>query len=173
MTCQLITLGKKGKQTNRSTAQSFLTSPLLIPKVFDTLAKRYQNRPGGYTRIYKYGHRPGDNAPKAILELVDGPKDTKFEMTARKVGWEILGWKERGKHTNLYRGIERGVESVDVLGGNAGYLRERTRTDVMKVLRFRAGTDRNTFGKKTAEYLVCATSVDLSHSNLTFLRTSY
>jgi large subunit ribosomal protein L17 len=133
-------------------------SPSLLPKVFDTLATRYRNRPGGYTRIYKYGHRPGDNAPKAILELVDGPRDTKFEMAARKVGWEVLGWKERGKHTKLYQGIERGVETIDVLGGNASYLRERTRIDVMKVLRNRPGSERATFGKKAADYLVCVTS---------------
>lgn len=131
-----------------------LTTPLLIPKVFNELAKRYQNRPGGYTRIYRYGHRPGDNAPKAVLELVDGPKDTKFEMAARKVGWEVMSWKERGEHTDLYHGIERGVESIHVAGGNASFLRERTRTDVMKVLKYRPGTDRAVLEKKAADYLV-------------------
>jgi large subunit ribosomal protein L17 len=125
-----------------------------MPKLFETLAVRYRQRPGGYTRIYKYGNRPGDNAPKAVLELVDGPRDTKFEMTARKVGWEVMGWKERGEHTGLYQGVERGVEAIDVLGGNAGFLREETQKTVQKILRYRPGSDRQVFGKKAAEYLV-------------------
>lgn len=150
---KLITLGKKGSESNRSTAQAFLTSTRLMPKLFETLAVRYRQRPGGYTRIYKYGHRPGDNAPKAVLELVDGPRDTKFEMTARKVGWEVMGWKERGEHTGLYQGMERGVETIDVLGGNAGFLRDETRKTVQKILRYRPAPDRQIFGKKAAEYL--------------------
>ncbi|KAH9978890.1 hypothetical protein BGW80DRAFT_1281610, partial [Lactifluus volemus] len=43
-----------------------------------------------YTRIHKFGHRPGDNAPHAVLELVDGPRDIKFEMAARATGWDVL-----------------------------------------------------------------------------------
>ena len=65
----------------------------LVPKVFTDLAQRYAERPGGYTRIHKYGNRPGDNAPHAILELVDSPRDLRFAMTARAVGWELLGKK--------------------------------------------------------------------------------
>lgn len=128
-------------------------TPTLLSKVFDTLAQRYRDRPGGYTRIYRYGQRPGDNAPKAILELVDGPKDTKFELTARKVGWEVMGWKQRGLHTDVYEGIERGVESIDI-GGQTGFLKPITRQDVTEVLRYRPKEDRHTFGTKAAEYLV-------------------
>ncbi|KAG8749000.1 hypothetical protein FRC14_001771 [Serendipita sp. 396] len=150
---KLITLGKKGNASHRSSALSFLMSPRLLPKVFDTLATRYKHRPGGYTRIYRYGHRPGDNAPKAVLELVDGPRDTKFEMLARRVGWEVKGWTEKGEHTKLYKGIEKGVESIEVLGGNAGFLSKETREDVTKILRFRPSDDRTTFGQKAAGYL--------------------
>ena len=44
-----------------------------VSKLFDDLGPRYQDRPGGYTRILKCGFRPGDNAPMAIIELVDRP----------------------------------------------------------------------------------------------------
>lgn len=75
-------------------------------------------------------------------------------MLARKVGWEVLGWTERGEHTNLYRGIEGGVETIDVLGGKAGFLSPRLRADIITMLRFRPGSDRELFGKKAASYLV-------------------
>lgn len=55
------------------------------------LAKRYEERPGGYTRLHLYGNRPGDNAPRALLELVDNAKgDLKVEITARAMGREAL-----------------------------------------------------------------------------------
>ena len=53
--------------------------------MFDTLAERYKNRAGGYTRVLKLEPRLGDNAPQSILELVDGKKDMKFSLTARVV----------------------------------------------------------------------------------------
>ena len=43
-----------------------------LAKLFSVLGPRYQNRQGGYTRIYKLGMRHGDNAPRAIIELIDG-----------------------------------------------------------------------------------------------------
>lgn len=151
----MITLAKKGKQTHKSSAQSILISSVLLPKLWEELATRYRDRPGGYTRLYKYGNRPGDNAPKAVLELVDGPRDTKFEMLARRVGWEVLEWKARGQHTGLYKGIERGVESIDVKGGKASYLSPETRAQISKVFRYRPRADRTVFGEKAAQHLVC------------------
>ena len=79
-------MGKKGDLPAYHRANAFLLEPRLTPKVFKELAERYKDRVGGYTRIHKYGNRPGDNAPHAILELVDNPHDLKFEMTARAVG---------------------------------------------------------------------------------------
>lgn len=51
-----------------------------MPKLFDELATRFQNRQGGYTRIQRIGKRYGDNAPMAVIEYIDGPTDTKKEM---------------------------------------------------------------------------------------------
>ena len=50
---------------------------LIVKKVFDELAPRYRDRPGGYTRIMKIGFRHGDNAPVVLMELVDHPAPEK------------------------------------------------------------------------------------------------
>ena len=55
----------------------------LLPKLFGPLRERYANRPGGYTRVLRIEPMKHDQAPSAILELVDGPKDIRFAMTAR------------------------------------------------------------------------------------------
>ncbi len=74
---KLITLGKKGGLANRRLAQSRLRDPEMLKKLFDVLAPRYQERKGGYTRIYKAGYRHGDNAAVAIIELVDRDRAAK------------------------------------------------------------------------------------------------
>jgi len=67
---KIITLGKKGDLHARRQALSYLTDETVVRKLFDELAKRYDDRPGGYTRIIKTGFRKGDGAPMAIVELV-------------------------------------------------------------------------------------------------------
>lgn len=57
----------------------------IIPKLFGPLRERYMSRPGGYTRVLRVEPKKADQAPSAILELVDGPKDMRFAMTARAV----------------------------------------------------------------------------------------
>jgi large subunit ribosomal protein L17 len=57
----------------------------LLPKLFGPLRERYADRPGGYTRVLLIEPLKSDQAPSAILELVDGPKDMRFAMTARTV----------------------------------------------------------------------------------------
>lgn len=57
----------------------------LIPKLFGPLRERFADRPGGYTRVLRIEPIKEDQAPSAILELVDGPKDMRFAMTARTV----------------------------------------------------------------------------------------
>ena len=68
---KLITLGKKGTLHARRRALRTIRSKEVTSKVFDELAARYRERPGGYTRVIRLGQRPGDAAPMAIIELVD------------------------------------------------------------------------------------------------------
>lgn len=68
---KLITLGKKGGLANRRLAISRMRDEEQVAKLFDTLATRYADRTGGYARVLKAGFRYGDNAPMAVIELVD------------------------------------------------------------------------------------------------------
>jgi large subunit ribosomal protein L17 len=74
---KLITLGKRGDLHARRQALSTIKDRVLVEKIFSTLAERYADRPGGYTRVLKAGFRHGDNAPMAIIELVDRDEDAK------------------------------------------------------------------------------------------------
>ena len=74
---KIITLGKKGDLTSRRKAISILQDQEMVKKIFDTISKRYKERNGGYTRIIKLGNRFGDNAPMAIIELVDRDEEAK------------------------------------------------------------------------------------------------
>lgn len=56
-----------------------------MPKLFGPLRERYLNRPGGYTRVLRLEPMKEDQAPSAILELVDGPKDMRFALTAKTI----------------------------------------------------------------------------------------
>ena len=69
----LITLAKKDSVANRRLAFSRLRSQKAVGKLFAELGPRYETRPGGYLRILKAGHRIGDNAVMAYVELVDRP----------------------------------------------------------------------------------------------------
>ncbi|MBK8907582.1 MAG: 50S ribosomal protein L17 [Rhodospirillales bacterium] len=74
---RMITLGKRGDLHARRRAASFLGDDVVLRKLFETLAARYQARPGGYTRVLKAGFRRGDNAPVAVIELVDRDPEVK------------------------------------------------------------------------------------------------
>jgi len=69
----LITLAKSDSVANRRLAFSRMRSKAAVGKLFSEIAPRYQERPGGYTRILKCGFRAGDAAPMAFVELVDRP----------------------------------------------------------------------------------------------------
>ena len=71
----LITLAKSDSVANRRNAFSKMRDKELVGKLFNELAPRYKERPGGYTRILKCGFRSGDAAPMAYIELVDRPED--------------------------------------------------------------------------------------------------
>ena len=70
----LITLGKKDNLANRRLAFNRTRDRDIVTKLFTELGPRYATRPGGYLRILKYGFRHGDNAPMALVELVDRPE---------------------------------------------------------------------------------------------------
>jgi len=70
----LITLGKKPSLANRRLAFSRTRDRDVVVKLFNDLGPRFMNRPGGYVRILKFGFRVGDNAPMALVELVDRPE---------------------------------------------------------------------------------------------------
>ena len=85
---KLITLGKKNTIASRTRAEQILFSPVKhMNKVFGELRERYVDRPGGYTRVLRIEpiNNNNDQAASAILELVDGPKDMRFAMTARSL----------------------------------------------------------------------------------------
>ena len=69
----MITLGKNATVANRRLAFNRLRDRDMVTKLFAELGPRYANRPGGYLRILKFGFRQGDNAPMALVELMDRP----------------------------------------------------------------------------------------------------
>ena len=74
---KMITLGKRGNLHARRRAHSYLRDDSAVSKLFEALAERYKERNGGYTRVVKAGFRYGDNAPMAVIELVDRDPDAK------------------------------------------------------------------------------------------------
>ena len=72
----MITLGKEPTLSNKRLAFDRLRNRDIVAKLFNELGPRYAARPGGYTRILKMGFRVGDNAPMALVELVDRPEPT-------------------------------------------------------------------------------------------------
>lgn len=71
----LITLAKADSVANRRLAFARLRDREIVTKLFTLLGPRFLKRPGGYLRILKCGFRPGDNAPMAIVELMDRPEE--------------------------------------------------------------------------------------------------
>lgn len=74
---KLVTLGKRGNLHARRQAFAVLRDNVMTAKLFDALAERYAERPGGYTRVLKAGNRYGDAAPMAIIEFVDRNPEAK------------------------------------------------------------------------------------------------
>ena len=74
---KLISLGKRGRLHDRRRAFAMLRDDATTAKLFDTLADRYADRSGGYTRVIKAGYRYGDTAPMAVIELIERDEDAK------------------------------------------------------------------------------------------------
>lgn len=78
----MITLGKKPSLANRRLAFNRLRDRDIVTKLFDELGPRFANRNGGYLRILKFGFRQGDNAPMALVEMVDRPEQAEEAVAA-------------------------------------------------------------------------------------------
>jgi len=68
---KMITLAKRGDLHSRRQAMRVIREPQVVARLFEMIAPRYADRPGGYTRILRLDNRLGDNAPMAIIELVE------------------------------------------------------------------------------------------------------
>jgi large subunit ribosomal protein L17 len=77
----MITLAKEATVANRRLAFDRLRDRNSVTKLFDDLGPRFKTRPGGYTRILKMGYRVGDNAPMALVQLVDQANETNENNT--------------------------------------------------------------------------------------------
>ena len=80
----MITLGKTATMANRRLAFNRLRDRDIVTKLFDELGPRYAKRNGGYLRILKFGFRQGDNAPMALVELLDRPPEPAEAAEAAK-----------------------------------------------------------------------------------------
>ncbi|KIK93645.1 hypothetical protein PAXRUDRAFT_828746 [Paxillus rubicundulus Ve08.2h10] len=156
---KIITLGKKGNESAYRRAQGFLLKPTVLPRLFTTFAERYKERPGGYTRVIQIDNRVGDNAPMALLELVDNPNDFKLDMTARAVGRELLTEKLRW---NTPRGLlNSGVTDAHASVSNElklrvtdkGQLRSVTRRNLQKVMKYRGAQTITEISNKATSYI--------------------
>jgi len=78
----IITLGKEPTLANKRLAFNRLRDREMVVKLFDELGPRYKNRNGGYLRILKFGFRVGDNAPMALVELMDRPEPSEVPDAA-------------------------------------------------------------------------------------------
>lgn len=93
----MITLAKKGDLSSRRRAISFLRDNEVVSKLFSTLADRYKERNGGYTRVLKAGFRYGDAADMAIVELVDRDVTAKGAKDIARVAAEKVAAAEAEK----------------------------------------------------------------------------
>ena len=85
---KMITLGKRGDLHARRQAMQVIRDPKLVAKLFEMIAPRYSSRPGGYTRIIRLVNRQGDNAPMAIIELVEEGFEASETASEEKVAEE-------------------------------------------------------------------------------------
>lgn len=81
---RMISLGKRGTLAARRQALAFVRKRAVVQKLFEEVAARFQDRPGGYTRIVKIGQRHGDAAPMSVIELTDRGEDSKAEADKKR-----------------------------------------------------------------------------------------
>ena len=102
---KMITLAKRGDLHARRQALSYILDKAVTHKLFDQLKDRFESRPGGYTRILKTGHRAGDGAPLAVIQLLQEPLGTNLKKKVDK--------DEKGEH-NLHKKDKNAREESEV-----------------------------------------------------------
>jgi len=81
---RMVTLGKRGTLHARRQALAYIRRESVVTKLFDEVATRFRERPGGYTRVVKLGHRHGDAAPMSVIELTDHGEAAKAEAEKKR-----------------------------------------------------------------------------------------
>ena len=97
---RMITLGKRGDLHARRRALRVIRSRSVTAKVFDDLAERYRDRPGGYTRVIKVRNRVGDAAPMSIIELVGGLEEKSAAPAEKPKKGRVVAKKAPSKKTD-------------------------------------------------------------------------
>lgn len=113
---KMITLGKKGDLHAMRQAASYIRDKKVVTKLFASIAPRYAERAGGYTRIIKLGIRPGDNAPLSVVELVEEQLEKKAPKKAapKQAAPKAVAPLEVPKQEAAPKGDEAGaVEEVE------------------------------------------------------------
>ncbi|EIW86636.1 ribosomal protein L17 [Coniophora puteana RWD-64-598 SS2] len=175
---KVITLGKRKDLSSYQNARAFLLKPELMPKLFGQFADRYKERPGGYTRIHRLGSRQGDNAPMALVELVDNAHDLRVEMTARAIGRELLTDRLRQEAPRELAG--KGIDDAhDILqrevmsdSSDNSQLRPKTKLNLQKVLKFN-DSNFGVLSQKATAYMVSTPDFCLNSRFSTFCRVNY
>jgi large subunit ribosomal protein L17 len=116
----LITLGKEDSESNRRLAFARLRDTEIVAKLFDTIGPRFKARPGGYTRILHMAPRPGDNAPMALMQLVErsapeaaeaAPEDKKAKKVEAQKG-DKAPKVDKEKAKNEKKGREKAAKQA-------------------------------------------------------------
>jgi large subunit ribosomal protein L17 len=112
----LITLGKDDSESNRRLAFSRLRDTEIVAKLFDTIGPRFKARPGGYTRILHMAPRPGDNAPMALMQLVERSTPIAVEAApdkkAKKVEPPKVDKAEKKAKSEAKKGREKAAKEA-------------------------------------------------------------
>jgi large subunit ribosomal protein L17 len=114
----LITLGKDDSDANRRLAFSRLRDSEIVAKLFDTIGPRFKARPGGYTRILHMAPRPGDNAPMALMQLVERSAPEAVEAApaedkkAKKVAAPKVDKAEKKAKAEAKKGREKAAKEA-------------------------------------------------------------
>jgi large subunit ribosomal protein L17 len=117
----LITLGKDDSEANRRLAFSRLRDTEIVAKLFDTIGPRFKARPGGYTRILHMAPRPGDNAPMALMQLVErsapeavetAPEDKKAKKVEASKGDKAQSKEDKKAKSEAKKGRERAAKEA-------------------------------------------------------------